>query len=59
MTALIWASGRGHSEVVKHLLAAGANPDAADKVHGGLLLHGSSYYTIVLGGGGGTGRWEP
>lgn len=32
MTALIWASGRGHSEVVNHLLEAGANPDAADKV---------------------------
>ena len=34
MTALIWASGRGHSAVVNHLLDAGANPDAADKVHG-------------------------
>lgn len=33
MTALIWASGRGHTEVVDHLLEAGANPDAADKVH--------------------------
>lgn len=32
MTALIWASGRGHTEVVDHLLEAGANPDAADKV---------------------------
>ena len=32
MTALIWASGRGHTEVVNHLLEAGANPDAADKV---------------------------
>ena len=32
MTALIWASGRGHTEVVNHLLVAGANPDAADKV---------------------------
>lgn len=32
MTALIWASGRGHTAVVNHLLDAGANPDAADKV---------------------------
>lgn len=32
MTALIWASGRGHTEVVNHLLEAGANPNAADKV---------------------------
>ena len=32
MTALIWASGRGHTEVVNHLLVAGANHDAADKV---------------------------
>jgi len=33
MTALIWASGRGHIECVKALLDAGAAPDSADKVN--------------------------
>ena len=32
MTSLIWASGRGHSEIAAALLNAGANPNAADKV---------------------------
>ena len=32
MSSLIWASGRGHSEVVSDLLNAGANLNAADKV---------------------------
>lgn len=32
MTALIWASGRGHIDCVKALLDAGAAPDSADKV---------------------------
>ena len=41
MTALIWASGRGHTEVVHHLLEAGANPDAADKVDRGVISLGN------------------
>lgn len=42
MTALIWASGRGHTEVVHHLLEAGANPDAADKVRDARECEGDS-----------------
>lgn len=53
MTALIWASGRGHTEVVNHLLDAGANPDAADKVHQGFsaeILEGRlGLFDCVLG----------
>ena len=32
MTALIWASGRGHVGVVNELVNVGAKVDAADKV---------------------------
>ena len=43
MTALIWASGRGHTAVVNHLLDAGANPDAADKVRESFQLSVTHY----------------
>ena len=35
MTALIWASGRGHTQVVEELLDAGADANSADKVSAG------------------------
>ena len=47
MTALIWASGRGHTEVVDHLLEAGANPDAADKVRVARECEGDSRVTTT------------
>lgn len=37
MTALIWASGRGHIECVRELLDAGALADSADKVQSARL----------------------
>lgn len=49
MTALIWASGRGHTEVVDHLLEAGANPDAADKVRDGRECEGDSRVITTRG----------
>lgn len=49
MTALIWASGRGHTEVVNHLLEAGANPDAADKVCDARECEGDSRVFITRG----------
>ena len=49
MTALIWASGRGHTEVVDHLLEAGANPDAADKVRDARECKGDSRVMTTRG----------
>ena len=51
MTALIWASGRGHTEVVDHLLEAGANPDAADKVSDARECEGDSRVMATRGSG--------
>ena len=42
-TPLMFAAGRGHSEVVKMLLAAGANPNAA-KDNGWTALMGAAFY---------------
>ena len=36
-TPLIWAAGRGHADVVRLLLSAGANIEAADEVI--LMIH--------------------
>ena len=54
MTSLIWASGRGHSEIAAALLNAGANPNAADKVSELTVgiprspLPGASIYTVSV-----------
>lgn len=43
MTALIWASGRGHANVALELIRAGAKADEADKVGGYLKVIFANY----------------
>ena len=41
MTSLVWAAGRGHVKVVKELLQAGADNNAADKV---IIINFRTYF---------------